>query len=143
MMMNGPYTVHASCVAFAGRGLLILGASGSGKSTLALHLMALGCDLVADDQVVLTAEAGALVATCPDTITGLIEAHGIGILNAATMPKAVVQVVVDMDKREQDRMPQSRFVTLCDLRTPLIHRGVDDHFVPAVLQLLKAGWSTR
>ena len=34
--------LHASCVAVAGRGLLIAGASGSGKSALALDLMAFG-----------------------------------------------------------------------------------------------------
>ncbi|MDO6591338.1 serine kinase [Loktanella sp. D2R18] len=141
--MNGPHTVHASCVAYDGKAALFLGASGSGKSALALRMMALGCDLVADDRVVLTAQEGALVATCPETIAGLIEARGIGILNAANVPNAVVQVVVDMDMQEQDRLPETRYVTLCDLRTPLIHRGVGDHFGPAIVQLLKAGWSNR
>ncbi|MCG3269276.1 HPr kinase/phosphorylase [Yoonia sp. I 8.24] len=141
--MSGPNTVHASCVAYGGKAALLLGASGSGKSTLALQMMALGCDLVADDRVVLKAQDGVLVATCPETIAGLIEARGIGILNAATVPDAIVQVAVDMDMQEQDRLPETRFVTLCDLRTPLIHRGVGDHFGPAIMQLLKAGWSNR
>jgi HPr kinase/phosphorylase len=136
-------SVHASCVALDGKGLLILGASDSGKSTLALQLMALGCDLVADDRVILTALDGDLVATCPETIAGLIEARGIGILNAASVPNANVQVVVDMDHEEQDRMPPARTVTLCDLPTPLIYRSVGDHFAPVVLQLLRAGWSNR
>ncbi len=46
--------VHASCVAFGGAGVLILGPSGSGKSALALALMGLGAALVADDRVLLT-----------------------------------------------------------------------------------------
>ncbi len=141
--MRGPHTVHASCVAYDGKAALLLGASGSGKSALALQMMALGCDLVADDRVVLTARDGVLVASCPETIVGLIEARGIGILNAANVPDAVVQVAVNLDTREKDRLPEARFVTYCDLRTPLIHRGVGDHFAPAIVQLLKAGWSNR
>ena len=48
--------LHASCVALAGRGLLIRGAPGSGKSTLALTLMGLGADLVGDDRIDLRLE---------------------------------------------------------------------------------------
>jgi HPr kinase/phosphorylase len=143
MTAGGTQSVHASCVALVGKGVLILGASGSGKSTLALQLMALGCDLVADDRVILTAIDGDLIVTCPETIIGLIEARGIGILNAAFAPNAKVKAVVDMDQVEQDRLPVARTVTLCDLSIPLINRSVGDHFAPAILQLLKAGWSNR
>jgi HPr kinase/phosphorylase len=46
-------TLHASVVAWRGRGLLILGASGAGKSSTALRLIDAGWMLVADDQVVI------------------------------------------------------------------------------------------
>jgi HPr kinase/phosphorylase len=46
-------TLHASVVAWRGRGLLILGASGAGKSSAALRLIDAGWMLVADDQVVI------------------------------------------------------------------------------------------
>ncbi|SFR56926.1 Hpr(Ser) kinase/phosphatase [Yoonia tamlensis] len=141
--MGGAQSVHASCVALDGKGLLIIGASGAGKSGLALQLMALGCDLVADDRVNLAAKAGVLVATCPANIAGLIEARGIGILNAKNRRDAAVQAVVDLDQQEQDRLPPDRHMTLCGLRTPLIYRSDGDHFVPAILQFLKAGRSNR
>jgi len=49
--MTATTTIHASCVAVDGKGLLITGASGSGKSALALQLMAFGAHLIADDRV--------------------------------------------------------------------------------------------
>ena len=80
--MTSPVLLHASCVAISGRGVLIIGPSGSGKSALALQLMAFGASLVADDQTELTVQGGTLIARCPPTMSGLIEARGLGILRA-------------------------------------------------------------
>ena len=66
--MTGALTLHATCVAVEGRGVLITGPSGSGKSSLALALMAHGARLVADDRVTLSLREGTLWATCPETI---------------------------------------------------------------------------
>ena len=74
--------LHASCVAWEDRAVLITGSSGSGKSSLALSLMAYGCALVADDQTMLHRQHNALIPKAPDTIRGQVEARGIGILNA-------------------------------------------------------------
>ena len=46
--MTAAVLLHASCVAVAGRAVLITGPSGSGKSSLALTLLAHGAALVAD-----------------------------------------------------------------------------------------------
>ena len=54
-----PETIlHATCIAWQGRGVLIRGPSGSGKSALALGLMAHGAVLVADDRVKLSLQNG-------------------------------------------------------------------------------------
>ncbi|MBT7294587.1 MAG: serine/threonine protein kinase, partial [Rhodospirillaceae bacterium] len=42
---------HATCIALAGKGVLLRGFSGAGKSDLALRLIDGGAKLVADDQV--------------------------------------------------------------------------------------------
>jgi HPr kinase/phosphorylase len=123
--------------------MLITGRAGSGKSSIALQLMALGCDLIADDRTTLEIADGQVIATCPPTIAGLIEARGIGILNASYVPSATVALVVDLDQTEVARMPQQRVFTVLGCDLPLIWRTDDAHFVPAILQILKSGWSDR
>lgn len=79
-------TVHATCVAFGARGVLLLGPSGSGKSDLALRaVMQEGAKLVADDRVHLARRGAGLVAAAPREaghagLLGAIEAYGLGIL---------------------------------------------------------------
>ncbi len=55
--------LHASCAALEGAAVLILAPPGGGKSDLLLRLVGRGWDLVADDQVVLKAVDGCLVAS--------------------------------------------------------------------------------
>ena len=98
--------LHGSVVAFAGRGVLILGASGAGKSELALALIGRGGGLVADDRVRLQRRGAALVASAPEALEGLIEARGVGLLRVTVAPEAVVVLAVDLDRRPAARMPQ-------------------------------------
>ena len=135
--------LHATCVAFGGHAVVITGASGIGKSTLGLMLMALGCDLVADDRTEISQTDGAIFADCPPNIAGLIEARGVGILNAAKTAQTKVALVVDMDQVETQRLPQRRFITLLGCDLPLIYRVEGPQFTPAIMQILTAGWSDR
>lgn len=136
-------TVHASCVAVNGRGLLILGPSGAGKSALALHLMAFGASLVADDQTEIWTDGHQLYARSPLAIHGLIEARGVGILHAPALPQAEICLCVDLGQTETDRLPPLRYVSLLGhtLRLvlgPLAQRPGDPHFPAAILCYLKA-----
>ncbi len=134
---------HASCVAYDGRAVLIMGKSGSGKSALALALMGMGCALVADDRSCLTKQGNDLIASCAPTLTGMIEARGIGILTAEPVPQAQVVLAVDLDQLETARMPQRRIITVLGCDLPLIWRVEHAHFGAAILQILKSGWSNR
>lgn len=131
--------LHASCVAVDGRGLLILGPSGSGKSTLALALIALGADLVADDQTALSVEDGALIARCPDPLLGIIEARGIGLLHAPSVAAAEVKLVADLGQREDQRLPPLRKVTIEGLALDLVLGTKNDHFPAALMLYLRYG----
>lgn len=133
------HTLHASCVALDGLGVLLLGASGSGKSGLALQLMAFGADLVADDQTMLTAAQGALHAAAPPPLTGLIEARGIGLLNAGSAPTARVVLAIDLDSSETARLPQRHTKTIVGVTLPCLHKVDSPYFPAAILQYLKAG----
>ncbi|MBC7739765.1 MAG: HPr kinase/phosphatase C-terminal domain-containing protein [Candidatus Saccharibacteria bacterium] len=131
--MTSPVLLHASCVAISGRGVLIIGPSGSGKSALALQLMAYGASLVADDQTELTVQGGTLIARCPPTMSGLIEARGLGILRAQVVAQATVHLVVDRGTNETDRLPPHRTLTLLGTEVDLVLNTDSNHFPAAVL----------
>lgn len=131
--------LHASCVTLNGRGLLIRGESGSGKSTLALALMALGATLVADDKVLLLVEHEELIARSPSVLAGLIEARGLGLLQAEYCQQSAICAVIDMDSTEQDRLPVSLNTEILGQTVTLLRRFDAAHLAPALLQYLKCG----
>lgn len=133
--------IHASCVVFDGKAVLIKGASGAGKSTLSLQLMAVGATLLADDRVILSPQDGALQAMCPDSLKGLIEARGIGILHAEFCDKAPISLVIDLDVEEVERIPPRREVTLLGVKLPLLHRVDAIHLPSAIRQFMRGGRS--
>ncbi len=98
-------TIHASCVARGGRGILIAGRSGSGKSDLALRLLDRGAVLVSDDYTAVAAVDGVLIASAPAAIAGQMEVRGVGIVNAATAGAVPVALFVDLDA-EVERLPE-------------------------------------
>jgi HPr kinase/phosphorylase len=133
--------LHASCVAVAGRGLLILGPSGSGKSALALRMMAIGARLVADDRVGLSREGGALVARCPAPLRGRIEARGLGLLGADPLEAATLALAADLTAPPATRWPEPREIVLLGLALPLVAAASDAHFPAALVHYLRHGWA--
>jgi serine kinase of HPr protein (carbohydrate metabolism regulator) len=97
-------TVHASCVALAGRAVLIMGRSGSGKSDLALRLIDRGASLVSDDYTLVVRVGERLLARAPATIAGRIEVRGVGILELEPVTDLPVCLVADLDA-SPDRLP--------------------------------------
>jgi serine kinase of HPr protein (carbohydrate metabolism regulator) len=91
-------TVHASCVAIGGRGVLLRGRSGSGKSDLALRLIDRGAALVSDDYTILSTGGGGVTASAPGTIEGKIELRGVGILALPFERDVAVCLVADLDR---------------------------------------------
>lgn len=127
--------LHASSVAWKGRGVLILGPSGSGKSTLALDLMARGAVLIADDRTEIGPD---LTARAPAAIAGLIEARGVGLLRADHGPARLV-LAVDLGLPESERLPQIRHTVVHDVQLPLVLGQGHGHLASAILQYLKGG----
>lgn len=103
---------HGTCVARGSHGLLIAGTSGSGKSDLALRLLAGGWRLVADDRVILQRRDGLLIAQAPETIRGLIEVRGIGVVRLRSAEMAEETRVAGLlrlvpDWQAVPRMPEA------------------------------------
>jgi serine kinase of HPr protein (carbohydrate metabolism regulator) len=91
-----PDTIHASAALFAGQGVLILGASGSGKSSLLLALLAAGGTLVADDRVITAVVDCRLVASPPDSLAGLMEVRGVGIVRRPFVASVAIDLAVEL-----------------------------------------------
>jgi serine kinase of HPr protein (carbohydrate metabolism regulator) len=109
--------VHATCVALGRHGALLLGKPGSGKSDLALRFAfaQLPPDfpppfLVADDQVQLALEGGALLARPPAQLAGRIEIRGAGIFPIVHCPEAEVRLAVLLTPlADVPRLPPEHF----------------------------------
>ncbi|MDG1169423.1 MAG: HPr kinase/phosphatase C-terminal domain-containing protein [Sulfitobacter sp.] len=134
---HAPQIIHATCVSLHGHGVLIIGASGSGKSSLALQLMAMGAGLVADDRTCLQRQGAGIVADVPETIKGLIEARGIGVLKAQPTGPVPVAVVIDLDQTETQRLPDPHAHRLLGVALPCLYNIPAPHFAAAILQYLK------
>ncbi|MEL7544092.1 MAG: hypothetical protein AAGJ70_09980 [Pseudomonadota bacterium] len=104
-------SVHATCVAIDGAGVLLRGASGSGKSDLALRLIHddARVTLVADDLVRLARADDAVMAHAPEAIARRLEVRGLGIVtlpSAQCCTSARIALVVDACRAEaMERLP--------------------------------------
>lgn len=128
--------VHAGLVAARGsegawRGVLVEGASGSGKSDLMRRALDHGFRLVADDRVILWTSAGRLFGRAPDTLAGLIEIRGVGVLRMTALPLAEVALVVRTG--EADRAPEPAFADILGLQVPLVVLALSEASAPAKL----------
>ena len=126
---------HGTVVGFAGRGILLRGAPGSGKSDLALRLIAIGADLVADDQVDLVAGPDGLIARVPPTIAGLIEVRGLGIRRLPYREAMPLRLIVDLVPAEAvERLPEPGVEMFDGIAIP--HLSLDPFELSAPLKLL-------
>ncbi len=112
-------TLHASCVAIAGRAVLIEGPSGSGKSDLALRLIDRGAVLVSDDYTVIERCGDRVFASPPPRIAGRIEIRGIGIVVKPHDEESRVALLVTLDDAVP-RMPDPAW------------RSIDGHEIPVI-----------
>ena len=104
--------LHASCVQLGGVGVVLLGVSGVGKSDLAVRLIDAGALLVADDQLHVEATAAGLLGRPDDTLAGLLEVRGLGILRLPYCRVSPLGLVVELERRPAPRLPEPSTYTL-------------------------------
>lgn len=101
--------------------------------------MALGADLVADDQTLVSAEGGRLTARAPEKTTGLIEARHVGILRAPALPDVELALVLDLSRTETERLPPPRQITLAGLPCALAYSIAAPHLPASLMCWLTHG----
>ena len=113
-------TLHASCVAKAGRAILISGRSGSGKSDLALRLIDRGADLVSDDYTIVRRVGGKLFASAPANIRNKLEIRSLGLLEFHCETDVPVCLAIELSA-EVERLPETpEFRIVAGVQVPVI-----------------------
>ncbi|HEY3888119.1 MAG TPA: HPr kinase/phosphorylase [Caulobacteraceae bacterium] len=116
------------------RGVLIEGPSGAGKSDLALRALDQGWSLVADDRTLVWASGGRLYGRAPDSLAGLIELRGHGVLSVARRPfAAIVLVARCLQHGAIERTPEPDALTMLDLPLPRVALAATEASAPAKL----------
>lgn len=135
--------IHASCIAYQNRGILIFGPSGAGKSDLCLRLiMEHGAVLVADDRTEIELKGEKLLAASPENIRGKLEVRGVGIVDLpylSDIPLALAVQIVSPDNNIE-RLPQPQCYKIAGGTLPLMKIHALEASAPAkILLALKIG----
>lgn len=125
--------LHASCVQLGGAGVVLLGPSGVGKSDLALRLIDAGAQLVADDQLRVETGPGGLLGRPAETLAGLLEVRGLGIIRLPYCPLSPLGLVVELGTEPPPRLPEASTYTLLGFR--LRHLRLDPRQASAVAKI--------
>ena len=115
--------IHASCVCWRKKGILVLGDSGLGKSDLCLRMIInKQARLVSDDRVDLDVINNKLQASPPKTLEGLLEVRGLGILSFPYQKKCDINLVVSLvsNREDIDRYPEGDYFEFQGLKIPQI-----------------------
>jgi HPr kinase/phosphorylase len=141
--VTGVVLVHGTAVAIDGEAILLRGPSGAGKSDLALRLIDGGADLVADDQALLRRGGERVVVSAPETIAGMIEVRGIGIVRIGAVAGAPLALIVDLlPSGEIERLPEPRFEAVLGIAVPLIALAPFEGSAAAKLRLILRALAT-
>lgn len=129
-------TLHATCVAIAGRGVLIEGPSGAGKSDLALRLIDRGARLVSDDYTHVERRGDALFARAPARIANTMEIRGLGLIAVDALDEAVVALIVSLGG-DVPRMPDDDTIrTVAGVAVPVV--ALDGHHASTPIKVERA-----
>jgi HPr kinase/phosphorylase len=128
---------YATAVTYCGFGILIRGPSGSGKSDLALRLIDDGAGLVADDQVVIKSVGQELYLSPPESLSGLIEVRGVGVIKIEYFRDIRLCLIVELDPRNEiQRIPKIKEELIKKILVPVINMYAFESSVLAKIKII-------
>ena len=110
-----------------------------GEIYVNIAALAIGADLVSDDQTIITLDGKRLKAEAPVSIRGLIEARGLGILTVPSIASAAIKAIIDLDYIETERLPGLRTHSLMGVILPCLHNVDCQGFPSGLLHYLRHG----
>ena len=118
------------------RGVLIQGPSGGGKSDLALRAIEGGFRLVADDRVRVFVSSGRLFGRAPDSLHGLLEVRGQGVLREPALPFSSVTLTVHCKRTPGsiERFPGAELERILDCEIPILDLWPFEDSAPAKIR---------
>ncbi len=132
--------VHGTAVLLKEGAVLLRGPSGSGKSDLALRLIEGGGRLVADDRVNLSLSRDGLIASAPETLAGLLEVRGVGILRVGHVERTRIRLVVDLVAPDEvSRLPEAGRCDFLGISVPRLSLNAFEASAPMKLRLALGG----
>lgn len=116
---------QATCVAIAGRALLIEGAPGTGKSSLGLALIDRGAQLIGDDSVVLDPRGSTLWASPHPNTRGLLEVRNLGLVPIPAAEAHRVALVLALDPQAPRYVEVAESTARAGVTLPLLRLWPD------------------
>lgn len=109
---RGLFPLHAACLAWEGRAVVLAGGSGAGKSTLALALLHAGFDFLGDDLVFLAeADGGVEILAFPDELglppSPTVQLPGLESLLDRPPPPGWPKLRIDVREVAPARLPRA------------------------------------
>ncbi len=135
-ILDAATQLHATALRYRDAGVLICGPSGAGKSALALQLVALGAQLIADDQVMLHRSGDHVIVSRPSDLPQAIEARGFGMIDMACAEPARLALLVDLSRVSQSRYTDPSYETVIGCRVEVMTKIDAVHFPAAILAYL-------
>ncbi|WP_068311441.1 HPr kinase/phosphorylase [Polycladidibacter hongkongensis] len=140
---------HATTLVYGGIGVMIRGPSGAGKSGLLFdliddaHQSGEFCALVSDDRSYLRESHGRLLAVAPQTIRGMAELRGQGILFIPSLAQAVISLCLDFSSMEDmERLPDHCDLTVSIQDVTLARQPVPQNNPKVALRLARSAIRT-
>jgi HPr kinase/phosphorylase len=129
--------LHGTALSSANSAVFLRGPSGSGKSDLAFRLLPLGFALIADDQVEFSLRLDRPQAGPVESVRGLLEVRGVGLVKVTSAAAAPLRLIVDLMPRDEvPRLPKWEGDMILGVSIPRLALHAFDASTP--LKILKA-----